>query len=82
MPKETIAVLLDHGVVVADSIEQELAEARRVMDDLERFGVRFTEIAARLEEDGVRKFTASFNRSIEHIRESCGSADVSPGQGL
>lgn len=75
MPEQTIAAMIDHGCVVADTIEQEVAEARGLIAELERFDIRFADIAARLEREGIAKFAEAFDQSITHIENIHGGAD-------
>jgi Transaldolase/Fructose-6-phosphate aldolase len=56
MPEQTIAAVLDHGKVVAGTIEQRIEEAREVMERLDRLDIRFADVAARLEREGVQQF--------------------------
>ncbi|MGH7037397.1 MAG: transaldolase [Stellaceae bacterium] len=69
MPEQTIAALIDHGSVVAGTIEQEVAEARDLIAELERSDIRLADIAARLEREGIAKFEEALDQSITHIED-------------
>jgi len=72
MPRKTIAALLDHGVVknvVEEGVEEDVPEARRVMEDLERLGVRFEQVTAQLENEGVQKFIDPFDSLMKRLAE-------------
>jgi transketolase len=60
MPQKTIAALLDHGVI-KDTVEDGIEEAEEVMADLERAGVKFDQVTAQLENEGVQKFIKPFD---------------------
>ena len=70
MPEQTIKALLDHGNIVADTIEQHTEEARRVIEELGRIGIRFSELSTRLERQGVQKFEEAFDRTISNIQQT------------
>jgi transaldolase len=59
MPEETIVAFQEHGVV-ADTLEQGLDDARRLLDDLREAGVPYDEVSEALEREGVQKFIDSF----------------------
>jgi transaldolase len=70
MPEQTIAGVLDHGNIVAGTIEQGIEEAREVMKRLDRLDIRFADVAARLERVGVQQFAEAFDKSINAIKKN------------
>jgi transketolase len=66
MPEKTIAAFRDHGTV-QDTLERGVPEARRVMADLDRSGIRFDLVTAQLENDGIQKFIDPFNSLMKQI---------------
>jgi len=70
MPEQTIAAVLDHGNIVAGTIEQGMEEAREVMEHLDSLGIRFADVAARLERVGVQQFAEAFDKSINAIKKN------------
>ena len=70
MPEQTIAAVLDHGNIIAGTIEQGAEEAREVMGRLDRFDIRFVDVAARLEREGVQQFAEAFDKSINAIKKN------------
>jgi len=70
MPEQTIAAVLDHGNIVAGTIEQRMEEARGVMEGLNRLDIRFADVAARLEREGVQQFAEAFDKSINAIKKN------------
>ena len=78
IPPATMDAFRDHGVVVADAVEQDLAGARATLDGLKALGVSFADITAELVEDGVRQFADAFDKLFAsiagHRREILGDA--------
>ena len=70
MPEQAIAAVLDHGNIVAGTIEQGMLEARGVMERLDSLDIRFADVAARLEREGVQQFAAAFDKSINAIKKN------------
>jgi len=70
MPEQTIASVLDHGNIVAGTIEQGVEEAGEVMERLDRLDIRFADVAARLEREGVQQFAEAFDKSINAIKQN------------
>lgn len=66
MPQKTIAALLDHSVI-KDTVEEGIEEAEDVMVDLERLGVRFDQVTAQLENEGVEKFIKPFDSLMQQL---------------
>jgi transaldolase len=71
MPLETIEAFQDHGVV-ADTLEAGLDEAKQVFADLERVGVDYDDVVEVLEQEGVQKFSDSFEELLEGVRAKRG----------
>ncbi len=53
MPPATMDAFRDHGEIIPDAIEQDLAGARTMLSDLESHGVSLDHITRQLVEDGV-----------------------------
>lgn len=74
MPRQTIAALLDHGIINA-TVEDRVAQAERVMADLKRLGIDFGLITTQLENEGIQKFIDPFDallKGLANRREKCG----------
>ena len=67
MPEETIRAFQDHGVVT-ESLEQGIAEAQKLFDDLRAAGVDYDDVSETLEREGVQKFIDSFKELLDGIR--------------
>ena len=67
MPKETIEAFQDHGEV-RPTLEEGLDEAERLFDELARVGIDYDDVTRVLEEEGVQKFTDSFDELLEGVQ--------------
>ena len=56
VPPATLAAFLDHGIVRADSLEEDLAGAYQSMARLEALGISMANVTAELEAEGVKSF--------------------------
>jgi len=72
MPPETIVAFQDHGEVRGDTLLEGVDEAERLLEHLRDAGVDYDEVVERLEVEGVRKFTDSFDELIDGIRAKRG----------
>ncbi|HEX6383479.1 MAG TPA: transaldolase family protein, partial [Anaerolineae bacterium] len=66
MPPETIEAFRDHGHV-ANTLEQDVEEARLILDNLAELRIDLNEVTEQLQEDGVEAFARSFDALIETI---------------
>jgi transaldolase len=71
MPEETIEAFQDHGEVDL-TIEEGIDEARRLFDELAEAGVDVDDVTRVLEEEGVQKFSDSFEELLDGIRAKRG----------
>jgi transaldolase / glucose-6-phosphate isomerase len=72
MPPATLDAFRDHGKV-RDSLEENVDEARRVLEELERSGISLDAITAELVEDGVKLFADAADKlygAVAHKREA------------
>ena len=68
--RHTLEALLDHGQPEAGTIEHDLSEACRALDELDRLEIDVQQAPEDLQTAGVRAFADSFNSLIETIRNS------------
>ncbi|HEY3864803.1 MAG TPA: transaldolase [Solirubrobacteraceae bacterium] len=68
MPEATIHDFQDHGKP-APRLEQGLAEARQLLDQLAAAGVDYDDLTDTLEREGVEKFSASFDELLQALGE-------------
>jgi transaldolase len=67
VPPATLAAFLEHGVVRAGSLEENLGEANRVLEDLEALGISMAAITDELEEEGVKAFADAFTELLAAV---------------
>lgn len=83
MPRATLEAVADHSPATGeDMVRGTYAEARAVLEQVQRLGVDYDGILAELESDGVAKFAQSWaellDRVAEGLRKAAGS-DSSSG---
>lgn len=67
MPPNTIDAFRDHGTL-GNTLEEDVAEAQLVLDNLVELGVDLDEITEKLQEDGVEAFAKSFRQLMETLK--------------
>jgi transaldolase len=72
MPEETVRAFQDHGSP-RPLLQDGLAEAQSVFDELAAAGVDYDEVTETLEREGVEKFEASFRELLEGLAGKLGS---------
>jgi transaldolase / glucose-6-phosphate isomerase len=68
MPQETLVAFRDHGRV-AQTIEQGVPDAQRMVDALERGGISLEEVTKKLTCDGVQLFAESFDDLLAGVEQ-------------
>ncbi len=68
MPEETIRAYQDHGRPQA-RLQAEVADARKLLEELARVGVDYDDLTDTLEREGVQKFSDSFDELIAALAE-------------
>ena len=66
MPRETIEAFQDHGRV-EDTLERDLAGARRTLEQFADAGIDYDDVVAVLEREGVEKFAKSFRELFNGV---------------
>jgi transaldolase len=67
MPRELVEAVEDHGEIRGDTILENVDEASATLDAFESAGVKYDEVVATLEKEGVEKFSKSFADLIEGL---------------
>jgi transaldolase len=67
-PIETLNAYRDHGDPQA-RLEQDVEEARRVLERLPELGIAIDSVTQRLEDEGVRKFDEPFDKLMEVLAQ-------------
>ncbi len=69
LPDETIVALADHGVLKNDTIEEGLAEAKQLFTNFKKVGIDIDLVTRQLENEGIQKFTNSYNKLISNLAD-------------
>jgi transaldolase len=80
VPPQTLKAFLEHGQVRL-SLEENLAGARQVLDDLEVLGISMDEVTDELEHEGVTAFADAFTallNAVEARRQAACPGDLKP----
>jgi transaldolase len=72
MPEATLRAVADHGEVPADSVRARYDDAQQVLDGLRALGIDYGDVVQTLEDDGVAKFDASWDRLGEQLAATLG----------
>ena len=72
MPPETLEAFADHGEVRGDTVRDGVGKAQRLLEKLSAAGIDYDDVVETLEDEGVRKFTDSFDELIDGIRAKRG----------
>lgn len=67
MPEKTLDATIDHGEITGDTITGGYDEAQQVLDDLDRLGISYTDVTAKLEREGVDKFEKAWGELLEGV---------------
>ena len=68
VPLETIEAFRDHGVA-ADTLEQGLDKATEALDRVKAAGINIDELTQQLEDEGIDKFNAPFEKLLKAIED-------------
>ena len=72
MPEATILAVADHGQVRGDTIHGTYDASRKVFQELAGLGISYEDVVTVLENEGVTKFTASWQELLETIETEMG----------
>ena len=68
IPDATVEAFVDHGTV-ARTIDNDVAEATRVLERVEAVGVSMDDVAETLEAEGVAAFVKSFDELLQSLQD-------------
>ncbi|MDQ1396246.1 MAG: transaldolase [Acidimicrobiaceae bacterium] len=68
LPDPTIEAFVDHGVV-ARTVDQDVDQAERDFEELDRLGIDVEDVARTLEEEGVSSFAKSFDELVQALTD-------------
>ncbi|MCX2727585.1 bifunctional transaldolase/phosoglucose isomerase [Thermomicrobium sp. 4228-Ro] len=69
MAPVTVEAYRDHGHPRPNTVEEGVEDAATVLQRLEELGISYTEVTAKLQEDGVRLFEESYVSALQRIAE-------------
>jgi transaldolase/glucose-6-phosphate isomerase len=67
LPDETIEAFSNRGILKEDTIEEELEDAKKLFNDLKELGIDMDFVTQQLENEGIQKFTESYNKLISNL---------------
>ena len=70
IPLETLESYRDHGKPKLE-LEQDIEEAYWIFEQLPKLGINIDNITQQLEEDGVDKFSQSFDQLTDSLKKKC-----------
>ncbi len=70
VPPATLAAFLDHGVVSAGTLEQDLAGAYQCFARLEVLGIAMADVTRELEVEGVKSFAGAWKSLLDAVETS------------
>ena len=74
MPRSTVEAFADHGIVRGQTVTDDLDSARRLWSDLIRVGIDEEEVGEQLKEEGVDKFAARYQATLDAIETKSSQA--------
>ncbi len=79
MPEATLRAVEDHGQVRGDTVTGTKAESEQVIEGLRGLGIEIDEVTRQLEEEGIRKFEASWTELLETVSDGLARAAGTDG---
>jgi len=74
MPEATLNAVADYGQIRGNTISGTYDASRRLLDELEELGIRYTDVVQLLEDQGIEKFKNSYARLEDSIRTAVGES--------
>jgi transaldolase len=71
VPLETVEAFRDHGVA-ANTLEQDLDKATEILERVKAAGIDLDALTQQLEDEGVEKFNAPFEKLLKAIEQNSG----------
>ena len=68
LPEATLDAVADHAILRGNTVAGSYDDARQVLDDLEAVGIRYDDVIATLEAQGVNKFVDAYAHLTETLR--------------
>lgn len=74
MPEETLRAVHDHGLRTGDTIGPQRHRARQILDRLSQLGVDYDSLVITLEQEGIEKFSDSFDELTREVERQLRAA--------
>jgi len=74
MPEKTLDAVRDHSQIRGDQVRPHYDDAQQVMADLKEAGIDYDDVIATLEQEGVDKFSKSWQELLDTVSEQMDSA--------
>jgi transaldolase len=68
MPEKTLDAVADHGEIIGDRVHNTYEESRDAIAALEREGISYDEVVKILEDEGLDKFSKSWDELLETVQ--------------
>ncbi len=74
VPEKTLLAFADHGEVTGDTVTGTAAESQQVIDELEKAGISYDDVVAKLETEGLQKFDDSWAELVQTVTDALAQA--------
>ena len=74
MPLTTLNAIEDHGEVAGDTVRDTYDDASATLDAIERLGIGYADVVARLEREGLAKFETSWGELLQTVEQALAEA--------
>ncbi|HSD64071.1 MAG TPA: bifunctional transaldolase/phosoglucose isomerase [Ignavibacteriaceae bacterium] len=88
LPDDTIDAFADHGKIIENSIEQNVEDAKKTFEDLEKVGISIDFVTKNLENEGIEKFIKPYNnlmktlaaKRMQFLKDGAGKQEIEYGK--
>jgi len=80
MPETTLRAVASHGHIPADSVRGSYSDARQVLSQLQALGVDYDDVTARLEDNGLAAFDASWRELGDQLAAKLRHPEARPSE--
>ena len=74
MPLTTLNAIENHGEVAGDTVRDTYDDASATLDAIERLGIGYADVVARLEREGLAKFETSWGELLQTVEQALAEA--------
>lgn len=69
MPPNTIKATSDHGHIIGDTVIDTYAQSYKILKNIDKLGISYNKVVAKLEKDGLNKFISSWRELLSTVEE-------------